>query len=856
MRRVLSVLLILSLTWAFFGEIIFAQKGPAVRAKSNEKDVIDLTADLVYPIDVNDTIEAMCLVGNFAAQHNGTIITADSAVRYGDNKIECFGQVLINKNTTYVYADAADYDSELSEANLYAPIIKVVDGDTRLYTYNFSFNTETNIGRYSGGGVMHNREDIMESYSGYMMADSNLIIAVEDVELRGSEYEMQGDSVIYNTDTEFAEYFDNTNIWNEKDEYLYADRGEYSKAEGRYSFTKNGYILTAEQEIWSDSMDYYRESEEVYLRSNIQMDDTTQKSLIFGQYGEYHRNPGDLVLTGEPVVLSYDLEQGPDTLFFRADTILMNTFNTQKQRRDSLSKLKADSLSKVKSDVEVTKQQDEQKISSTPKQTQTEQKQTTAPQTGVTPKVDIPQREAPTSDIKERVDSSLEHHTKIKSDSLEISNVDTMIADSAVVDSMVVDSMVIDSLDSLAGLDTLNFWQRLKHNYLAKKAIRDEKRSAKQAIRAIKLDSIAEIRQAKINAELDAVKAREARRVAERKAKIERKAALKRARDVRRGKISVDDTLAIRRELDSIAFADSVALAQSKLNDSLAAADTLKVDSLVVDSLEVEPVVVPDSIYRIMRGLRNVRVYRTDVQAVCDSIVYNSSDSIAHLYVEPILWNEGSQITAEVMNIYTANQQIDKAIFTGNPIMASQINATYFNQVAGKEMISTFVDGEISRHDVDGNAQTIYFMQDEDEKGQATGPVTGMMVIESGGATFYIKGQTIDGITYRGAPAYTLYPLDLVPATQELTLKGFVWQIERQPSREAIFDQPIRPTQRKERSELPRPKFPINENMERQKIELMERSEWGERDELVSPNAEEWLQSLGFKSGQPREEQE
>ncbi len=924
MRRFLSVFLVISLTWALFGHILFAQRGPAVDAEPKEKDIVDLTADVVYPIDINDTIEAVCLVGNFAAQHNGTIITADSAIRYGDNKIECFGKVLINKNTTYAYADAADYDSELCEANLYAPIVKVVDGDAVLYTYNFSFNTETNIGRYSGGGVMHNHDDIMESYSGYMYADSSLIIAVDDVELSGEGYQMQSDSVIYNTETDFAEYFDNTNIWNEKDEYLYADKGEYSKAEDRYTVTQNGYILTAEQEMWSDSINYYRQSEQVYLRSNIQMDDTTQKSLVFGQYGEYHRFPGNLVLTGKPIVINYDPEQGVDSLFMRADTIYMNTYNTQQQKRDSLARLAADSVAAPlastgampdslmppaaqrgggqpmehssmmqrgqegeqmqpqSSDRPARGERDnrggeepdsqrpsrpEMPVGGESLQPEQRPEQPQSPTTSsTTPPIDVPEQRPTSSEVQQKVASSLEEVKQtISSDSTDMATSqsqdhDNPFVDSLGQDSVVLDSMAIDSLDSLAGLDTLKFWQRWKLKYQAKKSVYDEKRREKNAIRAVKLDSIAEVRQAKINAELDAEKAREARRIAERKAKVEHKAAMQRARDVRRGKISVEDTLAIRRELDSIAFADSVALADSLQRDSLdkAAAlmnDSLAVDSLAVDSLALIEPELPDSIYRIIRGIHNVKIFRADVQAVCDSLIYNSSDSIAHLYVDPILWNEGSQINSEVMDIYIANQQVDKAIFIDDAMIASQIDTTYYNQVAGKKMVSLFVDGEIYRHDVDGNVQTIYFMQEEDENGQQTGKVNGMMVLESGGATFYINGQTLDGITYRGAPAYTLYPMNMIPATQEYKLKGFVWEIMRQPTRESMFNQPIRPTQRKEKSELPRPTFPINADMDRQKEELKHRREWAERDELVSPQAEEWLQSLGFKSGQPREEQ-
>ena len=109
------------------------------------------------PIAPGDSV--VFLVGNFAAQHNGAVITCDSAVRYSDMRIEFFGNVLINKNTTYIYGDRAEYDGELNEARVYSDIVKVVDGDATLYTYKFLFNTKKNIGEFADGGVMLNREN-------------------------------------------------------------------------------------------------------------------------------------------------------------------------------------------------------------------------------------------------------------------------------------------------------------------------------------------------------------------------------------------------------------------------------------------------------------------------------------------------------------------------------------------------------------------------------------------------------------------------------------------------------------------------------------------------------------------------
>lgn len=170
-----------------------------------DKRIIDLKSDLSGPVAPGDSV--IFLIGNFAAQHNGAVITCDSAVRYSDRRIEFFGNVLINKNTTYIYGDRADYNGDLNEARVYSEIIKVVDGDATLYTHSFLFNTRENIGRFGGGGVMTNRENILESVRGYYYADTKELIAVEEVEMRNDEYELKGDSVVYNTATDNAYFF-------------------------------------------------------------------------------------------------------------------------------------------------------------------------------------------------------------------------------------------------------------------------------------------------------------------------------------------------------------------------------------------------------------------------------------------------------------------------------------------------------------------------------------------------------------------------------------------------------------------------------------------------------------------------
>ncbi len=308
------------------------QEGAGGEPTQQESQLIDIRANLVYPHKINDTTSVLCLVGDFAAQHNGAVITADSAVRYSDDRLECYGNVLINQNTTYAYAERAKYDGESNLATLYSDLVKVVDEDVTLYTYHFEFNTEDNIGRYWGGGVTIKRpadgdtiEDVMESQRGYYHADEKRVVGVKDVEASGSGYLMSGDSIIYDMDIEQLYFFHNTHIWSQERDYLYGDKGIYNKIEKHYYITRNSYLLRPEQEVWCDTMEYFEPREEIILRNNLQLDDTTNRTLAFGDYGHYWGDTEQLLLTKEPTMLNYDTEQS-DSLFLRADTIMAVSF--------------------------------------------------------------------------------------------------------------------------------------------------------------------------------------------------------------------------------------------------------------------------------------------------------------------------------------------------------------------------------------------------------------------------------------------------------------------------------------------------------------------------------------------------
>lgn len=927
------------------------QTKPQSRQKSTppRRRKIDFMADEVHPYNRGGD-SVVCFVGNFAAHHNGAVISCDSAVRFSDTRWGFYDKVIINQDSIYIYGDSAVYDGNLSLAEVYAPIVKVVDGDALLYTYNFTFNTATKIGRYSEGGVLVQDNDILESYRGYYYANEHDIICVDKVEVHGSDYDLKSDSVIYNTETKFARFFTNTEIWNVDGDYLSAEEGTYDHARNVYNVTRDGYILTAEQEIWGDTLTYDRANEHITARRNIQMDDFENKVLAVGDYGEYWKMDGRAILTKEPIAISYDTTEG-DTIFMRADTMWFETRNREEDKRMEVIKAREDSIRMVEearrkaeeaaaakakaleeaaarekeyeeaqarkaeearlaaekaaaeqatADATETPQSAEvattatpdtpQPITQTPQTTEVVESDTIAMQT-VT-EADAPaedaapseptdaegvdaaaeeeksegdvaaedKAESETSEVeaaeggatlpvdkideerdsakKEKLKKRREKRKKKGDDTAEDTSQEEQLpmtaADSLMADSLArqdsirmqlaLDSIVNDSLYPDSILTPTQLEARMEKRKADAKA---EELRRKAEERRMFLDSIAKQRQAKMIAQYERERAFELRQI--QKDSVRR--AKKRARRIARGKdvseLDMQDSIDAMKmeELRKEIVVDTTSTEQEEEFDEAPLTDSVAVDTLP-----------PDSIYRLVKAYRNVRIFRSDAQTVCDSMVGNSTDSVMRMYIEPVLWNNLNQIAAAQVDMYTKNQKLERVEFMENPIMIAEIDTTYYNQVTGKKMIAYFRDNDIYRNDVDGNVQTIYFQQESEQ----SKIVTDLIYLESASASFYLEKQELKGITYRNDVPFTIYPLALIPADQPTRLPNFKWVPELRPEREEFIIEGLRPSLRERKASRNRPTFRIVNRMDRDKERFIRRGTWVDREDQLKPDIVEW----------------
>lgn len=213
------------------------------------------------------------------------------------------------------------------------------------------------------------------------------------------------------------------------------------------------------------------------------------------------------------------------------------------------------------------------------------------------------------------------------------------------------------------------------------------------------------------------------------------------------------------------------------------------------DSLytEEEPMWVADEnggyqdYYHRVRAYHNARIYRDDVQAVCDSLVYTDNDSIMVLYRTPVCWSDSNQLSADSIKIYMKDNTVDYIHGIGSALTVQQETDTYFNQMSGKEIFAYVRDGELRQVDVNGNALTIFYPEDEKE-----GTYVGLNTSQSSYVKMFIEDQKIHHILFTTETTGTLYPEDQIPAGKD-KLPGFFWAEEERPKKPGdVFLRPTR----------------------------------------------------------------
>ena len=203
---------------------------------------------------------------------------------------------------------------------------------------------------------------------------------------------------------------------------------------------------------------------------------------------------------------------------------------------------------------------------------------------------------------------------------------------------------------------------------------------------------------------------------------------------------------------------------------------------LHADTLRTLPDTIPEE--KIVFGYNKVRFFRTDIQGICDSMVYFTRDSIIQLHNFPVLWSEIHQLSADLIEMKQFTNAPDELHLSRNSFIISKQDTNMFDQIKGKEMIGYIVNKKLNNIQVNGNGQTLYYAREEEE-------IIGLNRAESSKISIRFRDGKINSLSFIKAPEGELKPL-LGLTEEDKKLKGFEWKIYLRPlSKYDIFEREI-----------------------------------------------------------------
>ncbi|KRT16942.1 hypothetical protein ASU31_04450 [Pedobacter ginsenosidimutans] len=671
-----------------------------------------------------DTKKKISYLRNPVFQQDNATLTCDSAVFYSErNYFEAFKNVHINQLTTDIYSDQLEYDGNKKHAHLTGNV-KMIDPTSILTTNILDYNTLTKIGTYTSGGKIVNKEVTLTSKNGYYFSERNVAYFKYDVVVVTPQSVIKSDTMSYNTQDKWTYFYGPTNIKG-KDDNLYTENGQYNTMTEDAFFGKKNLYTQGTRSLKGDSLYYYGKKGVGKAVKNIVFSDTKDKMKMFGDLGYYYKLDQRTLVTrnaylgiGTEDSIMVKNKKRPDSLWMGADTLETQMVLQKTLKLIPKISIKADN--QVGEDDEDT---GEKKEKGEPKY---------KPETESTQKEDRNKRKNSRADKKKKNKGDAETDEQLN---LKDKSIDSL-------------KSKVDSLGK--GLPKLNPDSLQKNNMLKGKADSIIKNLPK-----LKTDSLKKLADKANSIVKDLSKTKSdslQKKIADKASPI--------VKDISKTKID-----SLQKKITKSGAKDSLTKALGNLKPGILKTDTAKFNP--ADTVQT----------RIIKAYHGVKIFKTNIQAKTDSLFYTSADSTLRCYSNPIIWSEGSQQVGDTIFVQFKNKKLNNLqAFRNAFLVNTPKDSLRFNQIKGRLMTGFFKDGKFKNLYVDGNAESIYYTQDDSTKVYKEMNQTLSSRIKF---IFKDKENAIEEIVYIKGIEGALNPENTI--AKDHVLKGFSWKPTERP---------------------------------------------------------------------------
>lgn len=296
----------------------------AFSQQQEESRLLRLIAAKSAEIIQKDGRDLKKVSGSAQFLHNNTYILCDSAIwDVALNILDAKGNVQIIQKNTRLTSDIIHYVANANIAEFRGNIVEMVDKDNNhLRTLVMDYHTKDSVAVFNyGGSILDKDSNAIESFAGTYDAKKGVYKFTTNVEVKNDSLVVKSDSVAYYGSTEIIEFLGRSTAWRGSD-FMKFKWGIYDRKNEAYYFRSDVYMNTPDQEIWADSVSYRKKMSNAELFRGVQIIDTAQSAIFFGDYARYIGVPQNAILTNNPSVALYSFDKGvADTLFVSADTI-------------------------------------------------------------------------------------------------------------------------------------------------------------------------------------------------------------------------------------------------------------------------------------------------------------------------------------------------------------------------------------------------------------------------------------------------------------------------------------------------------------------------------------------------------
>ena len=705
-------------------------------------------------------------LGHARFEHNSTLLICDTALwNVNQNVINAFGNVQIIQNNTVLSSESLDYLIDQNLAQFRGALVQLRDKDgNTLRTTDLDYNTKDSVAVFRNGGALRDKDgQIIESDDGHYYSKLKTFSFTNNVNMYTDSIFVKTDDLDYNTGTNVATFGTGTNAWKDNN-MLSSQAGFYERTLEKFTFFRNVHILTENQEAWADTLVYYRVPNNVEMFGHVELLDTTRNVAAVAGYVQYIDSLSFIKLTREPAVIAIS-EQGEkrDTAYIGADTLILRSIPKcdvdSSEISNSASRLKEINVDPVteyrrkayeaaKAAAEEARKKREEED---PNAAGASDRGASAVKPGGKP-TGKPAGKAGGKPTGKPAGKATGTATGKTAGTTAGKTGDAMIGDPVT--------------KGHQGLPAP--WDDVIEYAPPRFQLPDTLKTSPDTVR-VPSDSLA----AKtLSAVTEPVSVTEPAEVTNPQS---------------------PDSLTV--PTDSLTVpTDSLTVP----TDSL----TVPGDSLHVptDSLSLAP---KDSTkISFIYGIRNVKVFRNDMQVACDSLAYTDLDSLIRLYENPIVWNEiKRQYSADSITVIVKNRSIDRASLMSNAFIIVQEDTLSYDQIRGTEMMAYFDStGALRRFDSMGGASGVFYIEEN-------GSLATVNKFESKMLTATLKDGNIQDLNYFDAVKTDAYPVVQMKKDEKI-LKGFDWQPDKRPKGpEDITPYKPRESQRKVYENVPRAEF-------------------------------------------------